>query len=217
MDEKSWNINGILADLAIRSWRGKEKPHMYVWFLFEAVASGPRVKLLENHKLKRLFDALECQDPTRNLLSARPPAVLITGATGFHDIFCHLEKRREEAKVRVWSWQVIIYSLGPKDGFPISAIGVPCLVFLVFLFGYDKGQDAQSSFRNFFTSKAKTMKSTYVAEEMEDIDSFFMRRGIPWLKITIALTILSDHMVDDMVIVNVNGGPKFTYLGLVRF
>ena len=145
---------------------------MYVWFLFEAVASGPCAKLLENHKLKRLFDALECRDPNRNLLSAQSLAVLIIDTTGFHDILCHLEKWREEAKVRVWSWQVITYSPGPKDGFPISAIGVPCLVFLVFLFGYDKGQDAQSSFKNFFTSKAKTMKSTYVAKEMEDIDSF---------------------------------------------
>ena len=60
MDEKSWNITSILVDPAVQSWRGKEKPHMYVWFLFEAVASGPRAKLLENHKLKRLFDALEC-------------------------------------------------------------------------------------------------------------------------------------------------------------
>ena len=60
MDEKSWNITSILADPAVRSWRGKEKPHMYVWFLFEVVASGPRAKLLENHKLKRVFDALEC-------------------------------------------------------------------------------------------------------------------------------------------------------------
>ena len=110
-----------------------------------------------------------------------------------------------------------MYCPGPKDGFPISATGVPCLVFLVFLFGYDEGQDAQSSFRNFFTGKVKPMKSTYVAEEMEDINSFFMRPGIPWLKITTALTILFGHMVDDMVLVNVNGGPEFTYLGLVRF
>ena len=101
MDEKSWNISGILVDLAVRSWRGKEKPHMYVWFLFEVVASGPRAKLLENHKLRRLFDALECRDPSRNLLSAQSPVVLITNATSFHDILCHLEKRREEAKVRV--------------------------------------------------------------------------------------------------------------------
>ena len=70
MDKKSWNINSILADSAVRSWKGKEKLHMYVWFLFEAVASGPLIKLLENHKLRRLFDALECRDPSRNLLSA---------------------------------------------------------------------------------------------------------------------------------------------------
>ena len=150
-------------------------------------------------------------------MSARSPVVLITDATSFHDILCHLEKRREEAKVRVWNWEVITYCPGPKDSFPISATGVPCLVFLVFLFGYDEGQDAQSSFRNFFAGKVKTMKSTYVAEEMEDIDSFLGRPGIPWLKITTALTILSGHMVDDMVLVNVSGGPEFTYLGLVRF
>ena len=190
---------------------------MYVWFLFEAVASGPRAKLLENHKLKRVFDALECRDPTRNLLSAWLPTVLIIDATGFHDILCHLEKRREEEKVWVWNWEVITYCSGLKDCFPISAIGVPCLVFLVFLFGYNEGQDAQSSFKNFFTGKVKTMKSTYVAEEMEDINSFFRRLGIPWLKITTTLTILSGHMVDDMVLVNVYGGPEFTYLGLVRF
>ena len=110
-----------------------------------------------------------------------------------------------------------MYNLGPEDGFPISAIGVPCLLFLVFLFGYDEGQDAQSSFKNFFIGKAKTMKSTYIAEEMKDIDLFFRQLGIPWLKIASALTILVDHMVDDMVIVNVNGGPEFTYLGLLRF
>ena len=190
---------------------------MHVWFLFEAVASEPRAKLLENHKLKRLFDALECQNPTRNPLSARSPAILITDATGFHDILCPLEKRREEAKVRVWNWEVITYCPGLKDGFPLFATGVPCLLFLVFLFGYNEGQDAQSSFRNFFTRKVKTMKSTYVVEKIEDIDSFFRRLGIPWLKITTVLTILSSHMVDDMVLVNVNGGLEFTYLRLVRF
>ena len=165
MDEKSWNISGILADPTIRSWRGKEKLHMYVWFLFEAIASEPCAKLLENHKLRRLFDALVCQDSSRNLLSAQSPVFLITDTIGFHDILCHLEEWREEVKVRVWSWQVITYSPGPKDGFPIFAIEVPCLVFLIFLFGYDEDQDAQSSFRNFFTGKAKTMKLTKVAEE----------------------------------------------------
>ena len=150
-------------------------------------------------------------------MSAWSPTILITDAIGFHDILCHLEKRREEAKVRVWNWEVITYCPGLKDDFPISATRVSCLVFLVFLFGYNEGQDAQFSFRNFFTGKVKPMKSAYVAEEREDIDSFFRQPGIPWLKITTALTILSGHMVDDMVLMNVNGGPEFTYLGLVRF
>jgi hypothetical protein len=40
---------------------------------------------------------------------------------------------------------------------------------------------------------------------------------MPWLMVSTALTIFFDHMIDNMVVVNVNGGPEFTFLGVVSF
>jgi len=89
------------VDPTFRSWWGKNKTHLYVWFLFEVTTAGPRAKMMENYKLKRLFDALEYKDTKRNVLRAQSPVVLITDAQGFHNILCHLKIHQEEIKVKV--------------------------------------------------------------------------------------------------------------------
>jgi len=175
--------------------------------------------MLENYKLKRLFDALKYKDIDRNVLRAQSPtilpAILITDAQRFHDILSHLQKRQNETKVRVWNWHVITYVLSSKDGFPASATRSACNMFLVFLFGYNEGQDAKICFKSFFTRKTSPMKAVYRVEDMDKVESFYRRRAMPWLIISTVLVVFGDYIIDNMVIVNVNGGPKFTYLGMV--
>ena len=59
------------------------------------------------------------------------------------------------------------------------------------------------------------MQAVYRSEDMEEIQSCSRRRAMPWFLVLAAIEIFSDHLMDNMVIVNVNGGPEFTYLGLV--
>ena len=66
MDEGFWNINSVLAQADVVAWRGEGKKHLYIWFMFEASPAGPRAKILEDRKLRRLFDALEVTDSSRN-------------------------------------------------------------------------------------------------------------------------------------------------------
>ena len=77
------------------SWRGTGKIHIYFWFMFENTRVGIQVKLLENQKLKRLFDALEYRDSTSYVVRARSPAIVFTDAQGFYALLCHLQKRFE--------------------------------------------------------------------------------------------------------------------------
>jgi len=96
--QTAWNISSIFANPNVKKWRGEGMRHIYIWVFFEALAIGSQAKKLEDHKLKRLFDALEFTDSTEELLD-RSPTILITDAQGFHDILSHLavctrEKRR---------------------------------------------------------------------------------------------------------------------------
>lgn len=215
MDDRSWDISKVLTNTSVKAWRGEGKTHMYFWFLFEVTGAGPRAKLLEYHKLKRLFDALEYRDVGRQLLSARSPAVLMTDAVGFHDVLTHLQRRREECKVRVWDWHVIHYIPDRADGFPKPIAGTHYSVYLFFLFAFDEELGSTRSFNVFFPGKTE-MSAVYKSSDMEVRDTLYRRPALPWFSISAALEIFADHLTDNMVIVNVNGGPEFTYLGLVR-
>ena len=103
LDSRTWDVSSILADASVKSWRGEGKTHMYFSFLFRVTADGPEAMRLENNKLKRLFDALEYRNVSRRVLEARSPAMIITDTTGFHEILCHLKKRHEEVKARLWA------------------------------------------------------------------------------------------------------------------
>ena len=86
MDESFWNISGVLAQPDVVAWRGEGKKHIYIWFMFESSPIGPRAKILEDRKLRRLFDALEVADSNRNIVEVRSPAILLTDAVGFHEV-----------------------------------------------------------------------------------------------------------------------------------
>ena len=119
-------------------------------------------------------------------------------------------------KVRVWDYHVINYIPDYTNRFPKAApSGSNFKVFLVFVFAYDAQHDAHSCFRNFFTG-TKPMQAVYRSEDMEEMLSCYKRRGMPWFSVSAALEVFFDHLINNLVIVNVNGGPEFTYLGLVQ-
>jgi hypothetical protein len=42
------------------------------------------------------------------------------------------------------------------------------------------------------------------------------RQGIPTMRVSVLKSMFADHLKESMVVVNVNGGPHFTYLGMER-
>ena len=102
MDGSFWNISGVLAQPDVVAWRGEGKKHLFIWFMFESSPTGPRAKILEDRKLRRLFDALEVADSNRNTVKVRSPAILLTDAIGFHEVLGHLMRRNEEFTTRLW-------------------------------------------------------------------------------------------------------------------
>jgi len=68
LDKKTWDISGILVEALIKSWCGEGKMHIYFWFLFKVTNARLRAIMLENHKLKRLFDAFKYKNPSRSLI-----------------------------------------------------------------------------------------------------------------------------------------------------
>ena len=70
MGDSTWDISRILADNAVKAWRGVTKTHVYFWFLFEKSRVGAQSKVLEFNKLKRLFDALEYRESSSNVVRA---------------------------------------------------------------------------------------------------------------------------------------------------
>jgi len=96
---------------------------MYIWFLFEATTIGSRAKNLEDHKLMRLFEALEFSDASHNILLVRSLAVLFMDAKGFYKLLIHLDNCRRERK-RVWDYHVVHYFAKCKDGFPRTKLAM---------------------------------------------------------------------------------------------
>ena len=107
---------------------------------------GAQAKVLEFSKLKRLFDALEYRESSSNVVRARSPVVLFTDAQGFHGILCHLQKKFEQTKLRVWDWHVVNYIPDDSDGFPRPIAGSHNNVFMVFLFEHEEGLRSTAAF-----------------------------------------------------------------------
>ena len=215
LDSRTWDVSSILADSFVKSWRREGKTHMYFWFLFRVTGAGVEPMRIESHKLKRVFDALEYRSGSARVVQARSPAVLITDAIGFYDVLTHLKRRQEEVSVRLWDYHVINYIPDAADNFPKPApIGSNYNVFVVLVFAYNKLLGAQSCFHSFFTS-TKPMQVVYRSEDMEEIQSCYRRHAMPWFSVSAAIEIFSDHLMDNMVIVNVKGGPELAYVGLV--
>jgi len=84
MDESSWNVNSTLATSGIKTWQGMQKPHLYVWFIFEATKSGSQAKILDAQKFGRLFDILKFYNAREKIETARSATILLTDAKGFY-------------------------------------------------------------------------------------------------------------------------------------
>ena len=127
----------------------------------------------------------------------------------------HLMRRNEEVITRLWDWHVTYYVTASDDGFPDPGPGTHYTVFIIFCFGYSVTDSARKRFQNFFSSSTP-IQLVWDAKDLErDFDSHWKRPGVPFLRTTPALVMFSPYMHNDMVLVNVNGGPEITHVGLV--
>jgi hypothetical protein len=214
MDESRWPICETLADADVKAWRGNKVPHMYVWFMFEVTLAGPRAKILDMRKLQRLFDALEVYDPKDETIAARSGAILLTDSEGFHMIAAHMEQRAVKTKAKMWDSFVVNYMAEPEDGFPEPVAGNGYNVFIVFIFGHCVDESKRACFKDFFPG-LQGLKQVYKAKDMAQVFDYWMRPRVPHFRVSSALEIFRGLKCPDHVLVNVNGGPEFTYLGLV--
>lgn len=113
-------------------------------------------------------------------------------------------------------YHVVNYIPEQADGFPKPApSGYNFNVYLVHVFAYDPEVGPQGCFSNFFTG-TKPMQAVYRSVDMEELQTCYRRRAMPWFSISAATEIFVDHLTENnMVVLNVHGGPEFTYLGLV--
>ena len=205
----------MLAQPDVVAWRGEGKKHLYIWFMFESSPTSPRAKILEDRKLWRLFDTLEVADSNRNIVEVWSPAILLTDVVGFHKVFGHLMRQNEEFTTQFWDWHVINYITAIDDGFSDPGPGANYTVLVIFCFGYNITDNARKWFQKFFTSgdPLQPVCDSRIVEH--ESNTHWKRPEVPFLRSTSALQLFAPFIENDMVLVNVNGGPEITHLGMV--
>jgi len=177
-------------------------------------ASKSWAKFLKDRNLRQVFDALENVDKKSTAVQA--PAILMTDTKGFHEVMAHLYKRKLELVQQLWDWHVIHYLAGIDDGFLENATRSQFDVFIISCFGYSEGETARSHFNYYFSTSTIAFQTVYNARAIpDDINNAWMCPGVPYLTTNSTIAMFSKLIQNDMVLVNVNGGPKITHFGLV--
>jgi hypothetical protein len=213
MDPVQWDMTEVVSRVEVTRWRGTGKPHTYFWFLFKSTLNSPcAAEVLEDRNLQRLFDALECVD--MGSIAVRSPAVLFTDCEGFFQVLSHLQKRRLKSKKRVWTCHAIQYIASNDEGFPGPQIGQAYVVYVLLCFGFTIDENPQLTFKAYFTGKTP-MAPVFISNDIEETVKQWKKPGIPSVKVAALQMMFQEHIHQGSVIVNVNGGPHFSYLGFV--
>ena len=214
-DRSRPEISVILRSEEVYSWRGGAKPHIFMYFLFDAIADMPvKAQVLQENVLSRIFDPLLGQEFNSSQVFVRSGAVLFRDAAGFHATLLHIETRTRTAKRRLWNWHVVHYVPSREDGFPEPELGSSYVVYMIFCFAYSPTQSPKECFGDFFAGK-RPFDAVYLAKDITETIQQWRRPGRPTIKVAALSTIFQQHIKDNMVLVNVNGGAHFTLLGLV--
>jgi hypothetical protein len=167
---------------------------------------------LEDRKLQRLFDALEVVD--MGSIAVRSPTALFTDCDGFFQVLSHLQKRRLKTKKKVWTCHAVQYVTSGDEGFPRPQIEQAYVVYILLCFGFTIDENPQQSFKAYFTGKTP-MAPVFISNDIEETLKQWKKPGIPSIKVAALQMMFQEHNYQDSVIVNVNGGPHFSYLGFV--
>jgi hypothetical protein len=109
---------------------------------------------------------------------------------------------------------VIHYVPSREDGFPEPELGSSYVVYMIFCFAYSPTQSPKECFGDFFAGK-RPFDAVYLAKDITETIQQWKRPGRPTIKLAALSTLFQQHIKDNMVIVNVNGGAHFTHLRLV--
>jgi hypothetical protein len=60
------------------------------------------------------------------------------------------------------------------------------------------------------------MDPIYFAGDMLEEVHQWRRQGVPTMRVSVLKSMFANHLKEGMVVMNVNGGPHFTYRGMVR-
>ena len=109
---------------------------------------------------------------------------------------------------------MVHYVPSREDGFPESSVGMSYIVYIIFCFGNVATQPTHNCFGDYFT-KRMAMDVIYSAKDITETTTQWKRIGPSTIKLATLSILFEAHLKENMVVVNVNGRPHFTHLGLV--
>ena len=87
-------------------------------------------------------------------------------------------------------------------------------VFSILCSGHIADNMPQEDFKSYFIGKSALHLVCLASDMLEELNQW-KRRGVPSIRVSALKAMFGGFLNDEMVIVNVNGGPHVTYMGLV--